>query len=62
MAENLAQYLVGLRYRSFGADTPVKLGLDHVERRFDVEPLVIVAKVQNGSSRSALPNENYLSQ
>ena len=42
MTKNLAECFVDLCCQSLTAEFLTKLGLDHVECRFDVGPLVIV--------------------
>ena len=44
MAEDLAEDFVRLSNRCLGTDTAAEPGLDHVERRFDVAPTVVVAQ------------------
>lgn len=44
MAEDLAQNLVDLRGRRLSANAGAKLGLNHVERRLHIRPLVVVLK------------------
>lgn len=41
MGQHLAESFVDLRRFGFAAEAIPKLRLDHVERRFDVRPLVI---------------------
>lgn len=42
MTEDLGENLIDLRGLRFGANARAELGLDHVEGRLDVRPLVIV--------------------
>ena len=42
MKKNLSKNLVDLRGRRLGANAGSKLGLNHVERRFHIRPLMVV--------------------